>query len=155
MPESDLQEYGSRDPAPLAPERDAGALETRLMDYERPLFERFQAVFTLRGLGTPEAVDVLGRALRRDPSALLRHEVAFVFGQMGDVAAYPYLAEAATEDDHPMVRHEAVEAMGNLPAAEPDKLLVRIEREDVDREVRDSAELALANLAFLRDAQTL
>lgn len=155
MAETGLTEYDSKDPAPLAPERDPGELERRLTDYEASIFDRMQAVFTLRGLGSKEAVDVMGRALGSDPSALLRHEVAYVFGQMADMHCVPYLRQAAVEDDHPMVRHEAVEALGNIPESRPEPLLQQILSEDADPEVRESAELALANLDYLRDGSRL
>lgn len=42
-----------------------------------------------------------------DPSALLKHELAYCLGQIKDVAALPSL-EAVLRDEHedPMVRHE-------------------------------------------------
>jgi deoxyhypusine monooxygenase len=153
--EGTVAAYDSVDPAPSAPERDAAALEARLTAYGRPIFERMQALFALRGLGTTEAVHVLGRALRSDPSALLRHEVAYVFGQMGHEDSVDYLVAAVRADPHPMVRHEAVEALGNMPSAAPDALLRKVLEKDADAQVRESAELALDNLRHLRDPRAL
>src|SRR5688572_19012497 len=89
--------YTSTDPAPP---RDVGAgraakpsvaeLRAQLLDRSQPMFQRMRAVFSLRNRGGPEAVEALAAAFE-DPSALLRHELAYVLGQMGDAHAVPFL----------------------------------------------------------------
>ncbi|SCU71248.1 deoxyhypusine hydroxylase, putative [Trypanosoma equiperdum] len=108
------------------------------------LWLRYQAMFTLRNIGTPEAVAALSRALRQDnTSALLRHEVAFVLGQLEHPASQPALLDAL-RDEHeaPMVRHEAAEALGAI--ADP-KTLPALEEYAKHKEaiVRDSCVVAL------------
>jgi hypothetical protein len=90
-----------------------------------PIEKRFRSLFTLRGIGTKEAVDAMACGVLvcqmaiwgvsilyvttalDDPSALLRHEVAYCLGQMGDKHAFPILCEVlAKTGEHPMVRHE-------------------------------------------------
>jgi deoxyhypusine monooxygenase len=84
------------------------------MDETLPMFQRMRAVFALRNAGGKRAIDALARVFE-DPSALLRHEVAYVMGQMGDAHALPVLTRVlATESEHVMVRHEAAEAMGAI-----------------------------------------
>lgn len=80
------------------------------------LWRRYQAMFSLRNAGTPEAVGALARALRGDAtSVLLRHEVAFVLGQLAHPAAQPALLAALRDEaEAPMVRHEAAEALGAI-----------------------------------------
>ena len=78
------------------------------------MFQRMRAVFSLRNIGGEAAVDALAQAFQ-DPSALLRHEIAYVMGQMGDAHALPVLTKRlADEHEHVMVRHEAAEAMGAI-----------------------------------------
>nr|CCC92681.1 conserved hypothetical protein [Trypanosoma congolense IL3000] len=108
------------------------------------LWLRYQAMFTLRDIGTAEAVAALSRALRTDnTSALFRHEVAFVLGQMEHPASQSALLDAL-RDEHeaPMVRHEAAEALGAI--ADP-ATLPTLERYTDHEEaiVRDSCVVAL------------
>eukprot|EP00439_Symbiodinium_sp_Y106_P026928 s4666_g3.t1 len=84
----------------------------RLADSSRPLYERYEGMFTLRNVGGPAATQALAKMLVNDSSsAVLRHEVAFVLGQMADDAATQALAQT---EEHGMVRHEAAIALGNI-----------------------------------------
>jgi len=78
-----------------------------LKDKQRSLAERFRALFTLRNIGGQTAIDCV-TACFGDPSALLKHELAYCLGQMQDTYAIPALV-AVLEDvtQEPMVRHEA------------------------------------------------
>lgn len=73
----------------------------------RPLKERFRALFTLRNVGGPVAIECIKKCFG-DDSALLKHELAYCLGQMQDKTAIPVLV-AVLEDiqQEPMVRHEA------------------------------------------------
>lgn len=146
-------EFETVDPAPMAPETDVPSLERRLMDTTRPMFERYRALFSLRHIGTPDAIRVISRAMFEDDSALLRHEAAYVLGQLQGPAAIPALVRILETDPNPMVRHEAAESLGNMWTAtrEVIPLLERFAKEDKAREVRESCEVALANIAYLRD----
>ncbi|KAK2724884.1 deoxyhypusine hydroxylase-like isoform X2 [Artemia franciscana] len=81
---------------------------------ERPLKERFRALFTLKNIGGLTAVKEIANCFK-DESALLKHELAYCLGQMQDNRAVPYL-EAVLKDVHQeaMVRHEAGEALGAI-----------------------------------------
>lgn len=155
--------YGSVDPAPPAPEADVAALERRLRDARERMFERMRALFTLRAIATHEAdtpralasLDAIGRCLIEDPSALLRHEAAFIFGQVSHAHAVRYLVPALERDPHPMVRHEAAEALGAVGTPEVDAPLRRALADDADQDVRDSCEVALDHIAYLRDETQL
>ena len=61
-----------------------------LNDADRSLAERFRALFTLRGIGSHEAIDQIGQCFN-DPSALLKHECAYCLGQIQDTYAIPLL----------------------------------------------------------------
>lgn len=74
---------------------------------DRPLKERFRALFTLKNIGGQQAVRLISECFS-DKSALLKHELAYCLGQMQDLSSIPYLI-AVLEDvtQEPMVRHEA------------------------------------------------
>ncbi|KAI5818909.1 armadillo-type protein [Pyronema omphalodes] len=142
--------FASIDPAPpLAKEADISKLQKKLMDQESSLFERYRAMFRLRDIATPEAIDALATGLE-DKSALFRHEVAFVFGQMSDPHSIPALIKAASnKNEQPMVRHEAVEALGGIADERVDQFLKEYARDD-EVVVRDSAIVALDMAEFER-----
>lgn len=74
-----------------------------LNDTDKLLAERFRALFTLRGIGSPEAVDQIGRCFK-DPSALLKHECAYCLGQIQDPYAIPLLRNVLEDlNQEPMV----------------------------------------------------
>jgi len=71
------------------------------------LAERFRALFTLRNIGGQTAIDSI-TACFGDPSALLKHELAYCLGQMQDAYAIPALVAVLKDvTQEPMVRHEA------------------------------------------------
>lgn len=75
-----------------------------------PLKARFRALFTLRNIKTPMAIQQIALCFS-DPSALLKHELAYCLGQMQCPEAIPVLSGVLCNlEEHPMVRHEA----GNL-----------------------------------------
>ena len=74
-----------------------------LNDTDRLLAERFRALFTLRGIGSPEAVDQIGRCFS-DSSSLLKHECAYCLGQIQDPYAIPLLRNVLEDlNQEPMV----------------------------------------------------
>lgn len=78
-----------------------------LNDPQRPMKERFRALFTLRNLGGEIAIKCINECFK-DESVLLKHELAYCLGQMQDKRAIPLL-RAVLEDTNqdPIVRHEA------------------------------------------------
>lgn len=74
---------------------------------ERPMKERFRALFTLKNIKGPIAIRCIEQAFS-DESALLKHELAYCLGQMQDPAAIPILIKVLEDvNEAPMVRHEA------------------------------------------------
>lgn len=104
--------------------------------------DRFRALFTLRGLGTDEAVAIIGEAFC-DPSALLKHELAYVLGQMRRPTAIPILTSILEdESEESIVRHEAAEALGAIGRVESVPVLERY-LDDPSQAVRETCEIAL------------
>ena len=78
-----------------------------LNDQNRPLKERFRALFTLKNIGGSLAINQIKKGFD-DPSALLKHELAYCLGQMQDSSAIPILVNVLKDvNQEPMVRHEA------------------------------------------------
>jgi len=144
-----LNPYSSIDPAPPHPShinKSLRELGDILSDNEKPIFERYRAMFSLRNRGGDKAVEQLCRTLTEDTSsALLRHEVAYVLGQMQHPASVKALEESLRRpDEHKMVRHESAEALGAIEGRWEDveKILQEFIN-DEDDVVRESCLVAL------------
>lgn len=145
-------QYTSRDPAKGwtdARQQDVPVAIATLADAQKPLYERYEGLFTLRNVGGAAAVKALSDILLSDQSsAVLRHEIAFVLGQMeDDVATEALISSLACSEEHGMVRHEAAIALGSVgtPAAET---ALRNYVADPDRLVAESCEVALDTAAY-------
>ena len=82
------------------------------------------------------------------PSALVRHEAAFVVGESTPQSTF--LDYSALHDPNPVVRHEACLAMGhpsNRKASVYRWVLRYISEHDTDEMVRDSARVALKRIS--------
>jgi len=125
-------------------ESDVLSLKVLLLDTRLPLFERYRAMFALRNIGTPYAVDALASGFS-DDSALFKHEIAFVFGQLLSPHSVPSLVQVLqNHEESDMVRHEAAEALGGI--ATPEVLPYLKEwmiREDSPRVVQESCQVAI------------
>ncbi len=136
-------------------------LEKDLLDTEIPLFRRYRAMFALRDLASPPdlptavpAVLALAKGFA-DPSALFRHEIAFVFGQLSHPASIPALTEALSNvKEASMVRHEAAEALGSLGVEEGVEDILKKFLNDEEKVVRDSVIVALDMAEFERSNQS-
>ena len=112
-------------------------------------------MFTLRNLCSPPdiptavpAVDALSKGFH-DPSALFRHEIAFVFGQLSHPASIPSLVETLkNQAEEGMVRHEAAEALGSLGAQNGVDEILKQFLNDPEDVVRESVVVALDMAEF-------
>ena len=127
--------YYSVDPAPPLPSMSLPHLQSVLSDPTLSLYQRYRAMFTLRNIGSPEAIAVLSDSLASSSSPVFRHEVAYVLGQIAHPAALECLRRLlADRSEHAMVRHEAAEAIGSIAEDDSEEVLgpyVREEGEDV------------------------
>ncbi|KAK6431725.1 deoxyhypusine hydroxylase [Oleoguttula sp. CCFEE 5521] len=157
-------DFTSIDPAPPLAHTDTAPsipdYEHALLDTSLPLFQRYRAMFALRDLASPPdlptavpAVQALARGFS-DPSALFRHEIAFVFGQLSHPASIPSLTDVlGNTKEASMVRHEAAEALGSLGDEEGVENTLRRFLNDPEQVVSDSIVVALDMAAYERSGQ--
>jgi len=132
-------------------EKDIVGIGEVLNSPSMPLADRFRALFTLKNLGGPSAIEAIGRSFD-DPAngALIKHELAYCLGQMGDVAAIPVLSTVlSTVKEDPMVRHEAGEALGAIGDEVALDVLKRHLTDPVV-EVAETCELAVERIEWLK-----
>jgi len=147
--------FQSVDPAPpCKPTTTLKDLRTTLLSHDLPLFDRYRALFALRNLATPEAVQILGEALHDVSSgAVFTHEVAYVLGQLQDKSAVEVLTKVLKNETlNCMVRHEAAEALGNIAEEETIELLKRYSA-DKEEAVKSSCVVALDILDYVNSDQ--
>ena len=126
------------------------AVGTVLNDSGKPLAERFRALFTLRSLATPEAINQICRCFT-DPSALLKHECAYCLGQMLDKRSVPVLTNVLEDiTQNFLVRHEAAEALGAIGDPSVCDVLERFSK-DSAIEVAETCQIALDRIRWLSD----
>lgn len=118
-------------------------------------------MFALRDLSSPPdlptaipAVQALSRGFT-DPSALFRHEIAFVFGQLSHPASIPSLVTTLSNtEEASMVRHEAAEALGSLDEEEGVEEVLKKFLNDKEQVVRESVIVALDMAEYERSGET-
>uniref|UniRef100_A0A1I7W2J4 Deoxyhypusine hydroxylase n=2 Tax=Loa loa TaxID=7209 RepID=A0A1I7W2J4_LOALO len=135
--------YNSIDPTPASAETNIDKLSSILTDATKSLWERYQALFTLRNIGTDESIKTLAKGLTCSDSALFRHEVAYALGQAQSPVAVTELKHSLeNREENCMVRHECAEALGAIATKECEEVLEKF-RNDPERVVRESCEIAL------------
>ncbi|XP_050346374.1 deoxyhypusine hydroxylase [Nymphalis io] len=124
-----------------------------LNDPQRPMKERFRALFTLRNLGGETAIKCISDCFK-DESVLLKHELAYCLGQMQDVKAVPILKSVlADTNQDPIVRHEAGEALGAIGDPGLQDLLEKYQY-DPAIEVAETCQIALQRLKWIAEKNT-
>lgn len=126
------------------------------LNEKEPVSRRIRAIFGLKALHTNDTVQALERSLRSDPSALVRHEIAYVLGQMREKSAIPTLETTLNDvDEDVMVRHEAAEALGAIgdPSTLP-ILETYTHNPQVPPELRETCELAVDKIRHEQNSKT-
>ncbi|KAL1311783.1 hypothetical protein AAFC00_001867 [Neodothiora populina] len=157
-------DFASIDPAPpmahINSQPSIPELEKTLLDTGLPLFQRYRAMFALRDLCSPPDLPTAVPAIKAlaagldDPSALFRHEIAFVFGQLCHPASVPALIQCLSNTgEESMVRHEAAEALGSLGDEEGVEDVLKKFINDPEQVVRDSIIVALDMAEFEKNGE--
>ena len=90
----------------------------------------------------------------QDPSALFRHEVAYVLGQMQRLSSANALIEVLqNQQEHRMVRHEAAEALGAVGGERATKALQDF-HDDSETVVKESCDVALDIVDYWTEGST-
>lgn len=132
-----------------------------LCDQKKPLKERFRALFALKDATKIDPnksnliVTLMYKALdKSEPSALLKHEIAYCLGQSGCPEAVPLLETVLSDvSRETIVRHEAGEALGAIANKDSLPLLSKLAKEDSVPEVKDTCELAVGRIEWLHGGQ--
>lgn len=125
-----------------------------LNNKERPLKERFRALFTLKNIGGVDAINEISRGFS-DDSALLKHELAYCLGQMQDTKALGILTQVLEDvKQEPMVRHEAAEAMGAIGSPEIISILEKY-KNDPTVEVAETCAIALDRVKWVQSGENV
>ncbi|KAH0625870.1 hypothetical protein JD844_034225 [Phrynosoma platyrhinos] len=126
----------------MVTEKEVEMIGRTLVDSQQPLKDRFRALFTLRNLGGPAAIDWIGKTFA-DDSALLKHELAYCLGQMQDERAIPILIEVLQD-----IR-EALGAIGNPKVLD----ILKQYADDPVIEVAETCQLAVKRIEWLQENQ--
>jgi len=132
-----------------------------LCDQNKALKERFRALFSLKEAvkldpnNSDHIVNLMFKALdKSEPSALLKHEVAYCLGQTECPKAVTHLETVLSDTSREaIVRHEAGEALGAIGKKDSLPLLSKLARNDPSTEVKDTCELAVARIEWLHSEQ--
>ncbi|KAL7037084.1 hypothetical protein ACKWTF_009066 [Chironomus riparius] len=125
-----------------------------LNDPNRPMKERFRALFTLKNVKGPIAIKCIEEAFV-DDSDLLKHELAYCLGQMKDTRAIPALIKVLEDvNQAPMVRHEAGEALGAIGCPSVIDLLEKYSKDPIV-EVAETCQIALDRVKWMQEQEKL
>jgi len=119
-----------------------------LNDQSRPLKERFRALFTLKNIGGKTSIECIQKCFS-DPSALLKHELAYCLGQMQNKEAIPVLLQVLEDkSQEAIVRHEAAEAIGAIAPFGDNEIRDILQKYSEDKviEVAETCQLALQRM---------
>ncbi|XP_048588273.1 deoxyhypusine hydroxylase isoform X2 [Nematostella vectensis] len=120
-----------------------------LFDPSRKLIERYHALFTLKIIGGKETIKYVSKCFN-DPSALLKHELAYCLGQMQDPDALPILISVLKDtNQETMVRHEAGEALGAIGSQDALDVLRQYANDPLP-EIAETCQLALQRIEWLQ-----
>uniref|UniRef100_A0A915CT76 Deoxyhypusine hydroxylase n=1 Tax=Ditylenchus dipsaci TaxID=166011 RepID=A0A915CT76_9BILA len=129
------------------------AAGSALLDKSNPLATRFRALFILRNIKSDRAVNWISQCFD-DPSALLKHELAYCLGQMQNPSAIHCLIRVLEDfNQEPMVRHEAAEALGAIGSPTVIEVLSKYS-EDASPEVAETCMLALKRIKWLQNGRS-
>ncbi|MBI4154502.1 HEAT repeat domain-containing protein [Candidatus Woesearchaeota archaeon] len=119
--------------------------EEILLDLSETEEARIQAAFKLENRFDKVAIEAFKKAIKTEPSPIVRHEIAFSMGETGSKELVNPLIEAMENDPHIFVRHEATLALGTLGKKEAVPHLKKILKCGIP-EIEESAKIALQRI---------
>lgn len=146
-----LSPYDTVDPTPSYPSSmSVEQLRSIYLDEKRSLFDRYRALFTLRNIGSKDAIMAICEGFfgSKNDSALFKHEVAFVLGQIQSLDSVESLSKKLADiEENEIVRHECAEALGSIGKSD----IIRMYIGDESRIVRESCQVALDMADYYND----
>ncbi|CAH1783772.1 unnamed protein product [Owenia fusiformis] len=126
-------------------ENNIESLGEGIQDLSRPLKQRYRDLFTLKNIGGKIAIDSIVACITTDPSALFKHECAYVLGQMQNSYALPALIKTLSDPNQDViVRHEAGEAIGAIGEQTPEVIAALTEHLKSEHvEISETCQIAL------------
>ncbi|GAA5901678.1 deoxyhypusine monooxygenase [Sporobolomyces salmoneus] len=118
-------------------------LDRLLNSAETPLAQRFRALFTLKSLGGPRAIEIIAKGFDGE-SALLGHELAYCLGQLKDTTALPILTKVLRDQNEHIMAAEAMGAIGDSAALE----VLREHLNHPEAAIRETCEIAVDKIEF-------
>ncbi|KRH91923.1 putative protein carboxyl methylase, partial [Pseudoloma neurophilia] len=105
---------------------DMNTAEQILMNETFSIEKKMRALFYLRNIITDESADIISKALFKNSSILLLHEICYVLGQMRLEKSINFLISILNNENFDIItRHEAAEALGNYRKPELIKELIK------------------------------
>lgn len=124
-----------------------------LNDCSQSLAKRYRALFLLKNIGGEKSVEYITKCFK-DPSALLKHELAYCLGQMQNIKAIPALISVLEDKSQDaMVRHEAGEALGAIGDKQALEVLEKY-TSDPSPEVSETCTLAIGRIKWCLNGST-
>jgi len=119
-----------------------------LRDVNKPLKDRFRALFTLKNIANDLSVEEIAKSFA-DKSSLLKHELAYCLGQMQNKSAIPILSSVLEDaEEETIVRHEAGEALGAIGCEDSLPLLEKYSKHEIT-EIAETCQLAVGRIKWL------
>ncbi|MCE7733727.1 MAG: HEAT repeat domain-containing protein [Candidatus Heimdallarchaeota archaeon] len=107
--------------------------------------ERIQYVFNTLNTNSEEYRSDVASLLMNDPSPVVRHEAAYIFGEIEDRSCSEFLINAIQNDNNRFVVHEALLALSNRGEAKT-KFIIKKQINNSDSDIADTAQISLERL---------
>ncbi|MHA2097910.1 MAG: HEAT repeat domain-containing protein [Candidatus Kariarchaeaceae archaeon] len=107
--------------------------------------EKIQYIFDALNKNSNEYRKNVAYLLQRDPSPIVRHEAAYIFGELSNEDCSNYLIETITHDTNRFVIHEALLALSNRGNIE-NQHFIEGQLSNPDKDIVDTAKISLQRL---------
>lgn len=107
--------------------------------------EKIQYIFNALNVNDAEYKSNVGSLLVNDPSPVVRHEAAYIFGELEDESCTDFLIKTINTDNNRFVVHEALLALSNRGIPESQQIISE-QINNSDRDVADTAQISLERL---------
>lgn len=107
--------------------------------------EKIKYVFNTLNTNSIKYRSNVASLLMNDPSPVVRHEAAYIFGEIEDKSCSEFLINAIQNDNNRFVVHEALLSLSNR-GEETTKIIIESQINNSDQDVADTAQISLQRL---------